>query len=442
MERKEPRAEPRRAKLTRAFVGRASVVPGQSRTTYWDVTLPKFGLEITESGHRSYVVSYRIGRGRYAPRRQMTINGAIEPDKARQQARKILGDVAHGRDPLGEQKAEAAKANGTLRAANEEHLKSEGGMIRHGDGTVTFKDDRKLRSAPQRLAVFERVIYPDKIASRQVEDIKRSEINQLLKKVDNERGKQAAQQVLAFLSRLFNWYAAGHDDFQSPIVRGMGRVKPRERAGKRVLNDDEIRDVWAATGTALNSNIDGFPPCFAKLVRTLLLTAVRRTEAARMSWPEIERLWRNDFEGDVWTCPGSRMKGKVDHAVPLASLALNLIGERRADAKKKPFIFSTDGGKRAFSGYSKAKRALDKEIAKLREADGRNPMPPWQLSRDVRRTAKTLMARAGVRPDISERVLAHVIDGVEGIYDRYEYLAEKRDALERLAALLDRIINP
>jgi len=173
-----------------------------------------------------------------------------------------------------------------------------------------------------------------------------------------------------------------------------------------------------------------------------LLTAVRRTEAARMSWPEIERLWRNDFEGDVWTCPGSRMKGKVDHAVPLASLALNLIGERRADAKKKPFIFSTDGGKRAFSGYSKAKRALDKEIAKLREADGRNPMPPWQLSRDVRRTAKTLMARAGVRPDISERVLAHVIDGVEGIYDRYEYLAEKRDALERLAALLDRIINP
>jgi len=62
-------------------------------------------------------------------------------------------------------------------------------------------------------------------------------------------------------------------------------------------------------------------------------------------------------------------------------------------------------------------------------------------SRGVRRTAKTLMARAGVRPDISERVLAHVIPGVEGIYDRYEYLAEKRHALERLASLIDSIVN-
>jgi hypothetical protein len=77
----------------------------------------------------------------------------------------------------------------------------------------------------------------------------------------------------------------------------------------------------------------------------------------------------------------------------------------------------------------------------LRKADGREPMPTWWLH-DLRRTAKTLMQRAGVRPDISERVLAHVIPGVEGIYDRYEYLTEKRDALERLAALVARIVKP
>ena len=52
------------------------------------------------------------------------------------------------------------------------------------------------------------------------------------------------------------------------------------------------------------------------------------------------------------------------------------------------------------------------------------------------------MARAGARPDISERVLGHVIAGVEGVYDRHDYEAEKRDALERLAALVDRIVNP
>jgi hypothetical protein len=79
------------------------------------------------------------------------------------------------------------------------------------------------------------------------------------------------------------------------------------------------------------------------------------------------------------------------------------------DTKECPYLFSTDGGKTAFSAYSKAKDALDNEIAKLRKAEWRDPMSAWQLSRDLRRTAKTLMARAGVRPDISERVLAHVI---------------------------------
>lgn len=120
----------------------------------------------------------------------------------------------------------------------------------------------------------------------------------------------------------------------------------------------------------------------------------------------------------------------------------SVITRRPTDAKKRPFVFSTAEGRKAFSGYSKAKLALDREIAKLRKADSREPMPPWRLSRDTRRTAKTLMARAGVRPDISERLLAHAIPGVEGVYDRYEYLAEKRDALERLAALVERIIKP
>jgi integrase len=429
-------------KLTAAFVERATLEPGKERTTYWAEGMPGFGLRITKEGHKSYVVQYRAGTGRAGTDRRMTLDGVLKLDDARREARAILGRVAKGEDPLQKRRDEAAKVSGTLKAVNEEHLKREGGMTRDADGKAMFSENRKLRSAPQRLAVFERLIYPDKIASRHVEDIKRSEIKRLLNKIEDERGPQAAQQVLAFLSKLFNWYAAGHDDFQSPIVRGMGRVKPRERAGKRVLSDDEIRDVWAATDTALNSNIDDFQSCFAKLIRVLLLTAVRRTEAARMSWPEIEHLWRNDFEGDVWTCPGSRMKGKVDHAVPLTLAVLDIIGQRPTDAKKRPFVFSTTGGEKPFGGYSKAKRALDKEIAKLRKKDGREPMPPWQLSRDVRRTAKTLMARAGIRPDISERVLAHVIPGVEGIYDRYEYLAEKKDALERLAALVERIVKP
>jgi len=61
---------------------------------------------------------------------------------------------------------------------------------------------------------------------------------------------------------------------------------------------------------------------------------------------------------------------------------------------------------------------------------------------DIRRTAKTLMQRAGARPDISDRVLGHIIPGVAGVYDRHSYLEEKRDALKRLAGVLDQILNP
>ena len=68
-------------------------------------------------------------------------------------------------------------------------------------------------------------------------------------------------------------------------------------------------------------------------------------------------------------------------------------------------------------------------------------LPNWALH-DLRRTAKTLMVRAGVRPDISERVLGHVIAGVEGTYDRHSYAEEKRDALEKLAAMVERILKP
>jgi hypothetical protein len=68
-------------------------------------------------------------------------------------------------------------------------------------------------------------------------------------------------------------------------------------------------------------------------------------------------------------------------------------------------------------------------------------MPPWKLHH-LRRTSKTLMVRAGVRPDISERALSHVIPGIEGVYDKCSYLPEKRDALTKLAALIDRIVHP
>jgi integrase len=148
-----------------------------------------------------------------------------------------------------------------------------------------------------------------------------------------------------------------------------------------------------------------------------------------------------EIDGDLWTIPGDRYKTKLDHVIPLTAHAKALIAGKPSGFKGNSwFIFSTTGGTLAFSGFSKAKKALDAEIASLRKASGRDAMPRWTLH-DLRRTARSLMSRAKVPTDHAERVLGHVIGGVRETYDRYEYLDEKRDALDSLARLVDWIIH-
>jgi hypothetical protein len=91
--------------------------------------------------------------------------------------------------------------------------------------------------------------------------------------------------------------------------------------------------------------------------------------------------------------------------------------------------------KNAVTGFAPAKVQLDDLMrAKLGKLDAF----VWH---DLRRSSKTLMSRGGVRPDVSERVLGHVMPGLQPVYDRYGFLDEKRQALERLAGLIDRIVG-
>jgi integrase len=145
----------------------------------------------------------------------------------------------------------------------------------------------------------------------------------------------------------------------------------------------------------------------------------------------------------IWTIPAERYKTKLPNHVPLSQAALALI-QAQTEIEDCDYVFPSRV-KTPFSAFGKSKAALDKAVLdamRRREPKGTKaaPLPNWTLH-DLRRTAKTLMARAGVRPDISERVLGHVIAGVEGTYDRHSYADEKRDALEKLAAMIERILN-
>jgi hypothetical protein len=160
----------------------------------------------------------------------MSLKDGLSLQEARREAKKILGDVARGGDPLGERRK---AAGATLRAVAEEYFE---------------RELAKLRTAKARKYVLERLVLPV-MGSRQIHTIKRSEIVRLLDGIEVENGPHQAQAVLTFLSRIFNWHASRDDDFLTPIRRGMARTKLKETARDRVLSDDELRAVWKAAQT-------------------------------------------------------------------------------------------------------------------------------------------------------------------------------------------------
>jgi integrase len=369
-----------------------------------------FGVRVTAHGSRSFIINYRIRHREY----RYTI-GAF-PDwsvlKAVREARNLRQRIDRGENPLNDRAP--TPSTKMVAAVLDEFVER------------YVEREAKLRSADYIKRAFEQLVKP-RIGKIGVYELRRSDVAQMLDIIADERGLVMADQTLAYLRKAFNWYAGKDDEFRSPIVRGMSRTKPRERARTRVLSDDEIRIIWPVLEGA---------GIFGALVKTLLLTAQRRDEVASMSWAEIGR-------DGIWVIPADRYKTKKPNFVPLSKAALDVI-EAQPKVEGCDYVFPTRVGT-PFSAFGKNKAALDQAVLgamQRRSTKGTNAtaLPNWTLH-DLRRTAKTLMARAGVRPDISERVLGHVIAGVEGTYDRYSYAEEKRDALEKLAKTIEHIVN-
>jgi integrase len=185
----------------------------------------------------------------------------------------------------------------------------------------------------------------------------------------------------------------------------MQRTNPADYVRTRILSDAEIVAVWNATG-------DG--SAFSRYIRFLLLTAARRTEAM-LQWTELET------SKGVWTLPAARNKVKFDLIRPLSKLALaQLIMNGEASA----FQFTN--------------AMITRQHRKLLKASGTNDWRPH----DLRRTARTLLSRAGVPTEVAERALGHKAPVIERTYNRHSYDDELRNAYERLAALVETIVNP
>ena len=374
-------------KLTATFVKNAPAPTSKDREIYWDNSLSGFGLLVTRDGHKSWVIQYRAESRTY----RITLKGLLSLEEARSKALETLSAAAKGENP-----ASAAKKETTFGEVAENYLRIEG---------------KNIRSAALYRRTLDRLVLPE-LGKRPIGRIRRSQIVNLIDVIAEEHAVMA-DLTFAIVRRVFTWHAGRDDHFVSPIVSGMRRSKALGRARARILTDDELRALWKAAQASTG--------VIGPLLRFLLLTAARHEEAAAMTWAELD--------GSTWIFPAARSKNKREHVVPLSPAAMSVIDNlpRFADSR---YVF-TAGGSRPFRAHSDTKTRFDAACG----------VSGWVIH-DLRRTARSLMSRAGVSADVAERCLGHVISGVRGTYDRHAYFDEKRRAFETLASLIARIVNP
>jgi integrase len=323
------------------------------------------------------------------------------------------------------------------------------------------KQNRTWEETKRILDLYVVPVWVDK----NIEDITKSDISELLASIAQGRSKGPDGRLLgtpttaaatrAQLVTLFNWYVEqyGSDSFRSPIVKSKNTAQWKPAARERVLEDREIRALWqAAEGLG----------AYGAAVKCALLTAQRFHKVATMRRTDLkdsmriqgrmadDGQWITDQDiGNIWDATRDNdPKNKRVSAVPLSQLARQVIAaapvieaRRRAD-----FVFSSNGHS-PLGGWNHYKAQLDRKMLELLRQEamqaGTDPdtveLKPWQ-HRDLRRTSRTMMARMNVSREVAEHCLAHVLPGVEKVYNRYNYLPQKREAFEKLAELVERIV--
>jgi integrase len=265
-----------------------------------------------------------------------------------------------------------------------------------------------LRSRASLQRVIDVYITP-RIGDRIFADLKRSDIAKLLDAIEDNSGSHMADRVLGTLRSIGRWVQSRDDDYIAPFTARMARTPKQQRERSRVLTDSEIAALW---------NVADGP--FGAAVKLLLLTAQRSTKVCSMR--------RDDIEDGVWNIrTEAREKGNAGK-LKLPQAALDILA---AQPSLGAYVFPG-----RFGGHFKGLTNGQYKAA----FDAKSGVKDWRIH-DLRRTARSLMSRAGIQSDVAERVLGHVIPGVEGIYNRHGYDVEKADALTKLAHLIKQITS-
>lgn len=393
----------------------------------FDRELAGFGVKVAKSGRKSYVLVKRYPGSIHPVARRLGDAGAMTLVDARAKARSWLALLAQGIDPADREREIQAtvarsRAN-TFAAVLEDFVTDKLAGERQGRWV-----ERNLRR------VFIPILGPRPIA-----EITAGEIVAVIRQT-KQRGKPAmARALLGDVTRIFAWAIDQH--IYGLTVSPCANLKPsrligQKRSRTRILTDDELFALWRATRR--------LPYPIGPVYQLLILTGLRLNEAAGATWSEF------DLRNGMWVIPAARMKGRDGH---VTEFAVPLTDDILAVLKTLPrlnggeFLFSYSNGRKPMQMSGQVKDAVDARMLRTLRALARKRgelakvMANW-TNHDIRRTMRSGLSRLRVDRDIREAVLAHKLTGVEGVYDRHDYFAEKKDALERWVAHVRRLAQP
>ncbi|MFC1830597.1 tyrosine-type recombinase/integrase [Thermodesulfobacteriota bacterium] len=375
------------------------------------------GLRVRDSGKKVWFISYRTkptSRGQKNNRKRTNIGNFpdLSFSEAKTAAKNKLKEIHEGTDPAAKRQAELDAP--TMNDLWDIYLKKHAPSKKQS----SIKEDTRMWN----------VYLKEEIGDRKAADIRRRDIVRLRDDISDTKPVQA-NRVLALLSTIFN-VAIDREEAdieQNPCHRVK---KSKEESRTRVLEDGEIRAIW--------KQFEDPEILQGKLLKLKLLTGQRNIEVCSMRWDDLREVEmevednagrREYITYAVWTIPKEISKNKRAHDVPLSKQAIALL---ESIEQRGPYVFHSA---RSSSGHVEDTK---RPFCKCRDNAG---LPKDTRGHDLRRTVASKMAEIHVPESTISKVLNHAEGGVTKIYNRYSYLPEKADALQKWADRLDRILG-
>ncbi|PFG51977.1 integrase [Marinobacter sp. LV10R520-4] len=376
-------------------------------------------LMIPRKGVPYWMLRYTLA----AKRRELTLgkSSQLSLAEAREQAVEAQKGIRSGVDPIEERKREE---QATIRTVSD----------LFDDWYQDLEKRLKHPHIPKRI--FAKEIAPP-IGQFTLDGVTPMDVRAIVRKVANSGRPATANDTLMYLKQLFNHaIKLGLLTYNPAAAFNVNDAGGIEKSRDRALSLDEIRQIFKV----FRENKDSFVRDNYLACAMLLVLGVRKTELTEARWSEF------DLENHRWQLSGERSKSGAEIVIPLPIQTVSWLGELKTHACGSDYVFPN---RRRSKQPHMGKDTLNRAIAKLfgREP-GRKLQPENMMGgvaqftvHDLRRTCRSLLAAEGVPGHVAERCLNHKLKGVEGIYDRYDYFDERKEALAKVAELVAPSIN-